>query len=261
MATWRAVEHHAEHDTVIDEVTVAWQGLRTRDRFGDVLTVQELRETRDAALFHEAAATTLGRSTLTRTASHVGAATIQCADDLGLDLEAVVDSVNSHHIALAAVTGRLVGEHLADASVASLKTRILGRTPAFASNPDSSMRPARGSTSTIGPRKATPPSCCQQQRRSFATWVTTATGSAQPSSRHRRQADYRDRALSTLSIARSSPGASEPSSATTAARTARRRSASEATGAADVDEGAADDAFVEVFVEVFVESPGVVPMG
>lgn len=112
-ATWRAVEHLGEHGAVIDEVTVAWQGLTTRHRFGDVLTIQELRETRAAALFHEAAAVTLARSTLTRVASRAGAATAQSAQDLGIDLATVIDSVISHHIAVVAATRHLAGEDVA----------------------------------------------------------------------------------------------------------------------------------------------------
>jgi len=38
-ATWRAIEHLAEHDAAIDEVTVTWQALRDRSPGGEGLTI------------------------------------------------------------------------------------------------------------------------------------------------------------------------------------------------------------------------------
>lgn len=143
MATWRALVHLARHDSAIDEVTVAWQGLRTRHRFGDVLTIQELREARPSALFHEAAAATLARSTLIRAASQAGAATTQCAQEMGIDLATVIDSVTSHHIAVGAATGRLAGRLLAYGSIASLPKRLLDRNTGVYVQHAVTVRPGR----------------------------------------------------------------------------------------------------------------------
>ena len=124
-ATWRAVEHLAEHDAPIDEVTVAWQVLRDWSRFGDGLASLELRETRGAALFHEAGAATLARSTITRVTSHAKLATARGAKDLGVDLATVIDSAATHHVAVAAAAQRLAGRPRADESLTALKIRLL----------------------------------------------------------------------------------------------------------------------------------------
>ncbi|MHB8187649.1 MAG: DnaB-like helicase N-terminal domain-containing protein [Dermatophilaceae bacterium] len=127
-ATWQAVEHLAEHDAPIDEITVAWQCLRARSRTGDGLTVQELRETRDAALFHEMGAATLARSTVTRVAGQAKIAISRCAEDLRIDPETVIDSVATHHLAVAAAGARLIGEDLANEPLAAVKNQLLDRT-------------------------------------------------------------------------------------------------------------------------------------
>ena len=131
-ATWRAVEHLAEHDEPIDEITVAWQCLRVRSRTGDGLTVQALRETRDAALFHEMGAATMARSTLTRVAGQAKIAISRCTEDPRIDPAVLIDSVETHHVAVAAVAQRLMGEYIANESLAALKKRLLdqiGRAP------------------------------------------------------------------------------------------------------------------------------------
>jgi len=127
-ATWLAVEHLAEHHEPIDEITVAWQGLRVRSRTGDGLSVQELRETRSAALFHEAGAATLARSTLTRVADQAKIAISRRADDLNTDPAALVDAVTAHHVTLAATAGRLTGESFPSESLAALKKRLHDQT-------------------------------------------------------------------------------------------------------------------------------------
>jgi len=127
-ATWRALEYVAEHDGPIDEITVAWQTERARRRSGDGLTLQELRETRDTALFHEMGATTLARSTVTRVAGQAKLAISRCAGDLRIDPETVIDSVATHHLAVAAAAERLTGEDLANEPLAAVKNRLLDRT-------------------------------------------------------------------------------------------------------------------------------------
>lgn len=127
-ATWQAVEHLADHDLPIDEITVAWQALLARNRTGDGLTVQELRETRSAALFHEMGAATLARSTVTRVAGQAKIAISRCAEDMRIDPETVIDSVATHHVAVAAAAERLTGEDLASEPLAAVKNRLLDRT-------------------------------------------------------------------------------------------------------------------------------------
>jgi replicative DNA helicase len=127
-ATWQAVEHLTGRAAPIDEITVAWQVLRARSRTGDGLTVQELRETRDAALFHEMGAATLARSTVTRVAGQAKIAISRCAEDLRIDPETVIDSVATHHLAVAAAGARLIGEDLANEPLAAVKNRLLDRT-------------------------------------------------------------------------------------------------------------------------------------
>jgi replicative DNA helicase len=127
-ATWQALEHLTERAAPIDEITVAWQVLRARSRTGDGLTVQELRETRDAALFHEMGAATLARSTVTRVAGQAKFAISRCAEDLRIDPETVIDSVATHHLAVAAAGARLIGEDLANEPLAAVKNRLLDRT-------------------------------------------------------------------------------------------------------------------------------------
>ena len=132
-ATWEAVEHLAEHDAPIDEITVTWQSLRVRSRTGDGLTLQELRETRDAALFHEAGAARLARSTLAHVAAQANIAITQCAQDLRIDPTGLIDSVANHHVAVAAFAERLTGEPFPSESLAAIKKRLLDltrRTPA-----------------------------------------------------------------------------------------------------------------------------------
>ena len=126
-ATWQAVEHLAEHDAPIDEITVAWQAMRASSQSGDGLTVQELRETRTAALFHEVGAATLARATITRVASRVRGATSRCAEDLGVDLATVIDSVATHHAAVAAAAQRLTGERFPHELLAEIKKQLLDR--------------------------------------------------------------------------------------------------------------------------------------
>jgi replicative DNA helicase len=131
-ATWQAVEHLTERAAPIDAITVAWQCLRARSRTGDGLTVQELRETRGSALFHERGAATLARSTLTRVADQAMIAISQCAQDLRTDPTALIDSVATHHVVVAAVAQRLSSEPFPRESWATLKKRLLdqaGRTP------------------------------------------------------------------------------------------------------------------------------------
>jgi len=127
-ATWQAVEHLTERAEPIDEITVAWQVLRARSRTGDGLTVQELRETRGSALFHEMGAATLARSTLTRVADQAMIAISQCAQDLRIDPTALIDSVATHHVVVAAVAQRLTGEPFPSESLAAIKKRLLDRT-------------------------------------------------------------------------------------------------------------------------------------
>ena len=127
-ATWQAVEHLAEHDAPIDEITVAWQSLRVRSRTGDGLTLQELRETRDAALFHEAGAMRLARSTLAHVAAQAKIAITRCAEDLRLNPAVLMDSATTHHVAVAAVAQRLTGEPFPSESLAAIKKRLLDRT-------------------------------------------------------------------------------------------------------------------------------------
>lgn len=126
-ATWQAVEYLAEHDTPIDEITVAWQTWRARSRSGDGLTVPELRETRGAALLHEMGAATLAKSTLIRVASLARAATARCTDDLSVDLATVIDSLATHHLAVAATAQRLTSEHFPNDSLAAVKDRLLAQ--------------------------------------------------------------------------------------------------------------------------------------
>jgi hypothetical protein len=127
-ATWQAVEHLTERAAPIDEITVAWQALLARSRTGDGLTVQELRDTRNAALFHEMGAATLARSTVTRVAGQAMIAISQCAQDLRIDPTALIDSVATHHLAVAAAAERLTGEELANEPPAAVKNRLLART-------------------------------------------------------------------------------------------------------------------------------------
>ena len=127
-ATWQAVEHLAEHDAPIDEITVAWQALLARSRAGDGLTVQELRETRSAALFHQMGAATLARSTVTRVAGQAEIAISRCTEDPRIDPETVIDSAATHHLAVAAAAERLTGEDLANEPLAAVKNRLLDRT-------------------------------------------------------------------------------------------------------------------------------------
>jgi len=127
-ATWQAVEHLAERVAPIDEITVAWQGLRARSRTGDGLTVQELRETRDAALFHEAGAKRLARSTLTRVADQANIAITRYVEDLRINPAVLMDSVTTHHVAVAAVAQRLTGEPFPSESLAAIKKRLLDQT-------------------------------------------------------------------------------------------------------------------------------------
>ena len=127
-ATWQAVEHLADLAAPIDEITVAWQTERARRRSGDGLTLQELRETRSAALFHEMGAATLARSTVTRVAGQAKIAISRCAEDLRIDPETVIDSVATHHLAVAAAAERLTGEALANEPLAAFKNRLLDRT-------------------------------------------------------------------------------------------------------------------------------------
>ena len=108
--TWRTIELLAEQGAVIDEVTVAWQALRERTRAGEGLTVQELRETRGAAIFYETGAGTLARTTLKRVTLRAKTATKQCSEDQGIDLTTVIDSATTHHVAVAAAAQRLIGE-------------------------------------------------------------------------------------------------------------------------------------------------------
>ena len=127
-ATWLAIQRLAEREAPIDEVTVAWQVLRARSRFGDGLTTHELRETRSAALFHEAGAATLASSTLTRVADQANIAITRCAETLRLNPAAIIDSVATHHVAVAAVAQRLTGEPLPSESLAAIKKRLVDRT-------------------------------------------------------------------------------------------------------------------------------------
>ena len=126
-ATWQAVEDLAEHDMPIDEITVAWQTWRARSRSGDGLTVPELHETRDAALLHEVGAATLAKSTLIRVASRARAATTRYSDDLSVDLATVIDSLATHHVAVAATAQRLTGERFPNESLAAFKDRLLAQ--------------------------------------------------------------------------------------------------------------------------------------
>ena len=126
-ATWQAIEHLAEHEAPIDEITVARQTGRAHSRTGDGLTVRELRNTRDAALFHEVGAATLARSTMTSVVSHAQVATSRCAEDLGIDLATVIDSVATHHAAIAAADQRLKGESIPNESLVAVKKRLLVR--------------------------------------------------------------------------------------------------------------------------------------
>jgi hypothetical protein len=93
--------------------------MRARSRSEGGLTVQELRETRAAALFHEQGAAVLAKSTLTRVALRAQTATPRCADDPGIDLASVIDSVATHLVAVAAATQRLTGEVCLNESLAS----------------------------------------------------------------------------------------------------------------------------------------------
>ena len=127
-ATWQAVEHLAEHDAPIDEITVAWQSLRGRSRTGDGLTLQELRETRDAALFHEAGAVRLAKSTLARVAAQAKIAVTRGAEDLRLSPAVLMDSAATHHVAVAAVAQRLTGEPYTSESLAAIAKKLLDRT-------------------------------------------------------------------------------------------------------------------------------------
>ncbi len=137
IATWQAVEYLAEHDTPIDEITVAWQIARAHGQSGDGLTVPELRETRDAALFHEVGAATLAKSTLIRVASRARAATTRYTDDLSVDLATVIDSLATHHVAVAATAQRLTSEPLSNESLVAIKNRLAqagrSKTPVTAS--------------------------------------------------------------------------------------------------------------------------------
>lgn len=111
--TWRAVEYLAEHDAVIDEVTVAWQALRAQSRSGNGLTVQELRETRAAAIFHEAATTALARSSMTRIFERAVVSISRGAEDQRIGPKALIESATSHHVAVGVAAERLKGERLA----------------------------------------------------------------------------------------------------------------------------------------------------
>ena len=120
-ATWQAVEHLAELDAPFDEIVVAWQTERERNRSGDGFTVQELRETRDAALFHEVASATLARSTLTNVADKAKISISRCAEDLRLDPAALIDCVATHHLAVAAAAQRLRGARFETAPLEAVK--------------------------------------------------------------------------------------------------------------------------------------------
>jgi hypothetical protein len=127
-ATWHSVAYLAEHDAPIDEITVAWQAVRVCGQADDGLTLQELRETRGAALFHEVGAASLARSTLARVVSQAQLATSRCAEDLGVELATVIDSVATHHVAAAAAAQRLSGDFCLNESLTSIKKRLLDRT-------------------------------------------------------------------------------------------------------------------------------------
>jgi len=127
-ATWQAIEHLAQHNGPIDEITVAWQAIRERSRTGDGLSLQDLRQTRDAALFHEAGATKLARSTLARVVAQAKIAITRCAEDLRLNPATVIDSVATHHVAVAAVAQRLSGETFPNESLTATKKQLLDRT-------------------------------------------------------------------------------------------------------------------------------------
>ena len=127
-AIWQAVEHLAELGAPIDEVTVAWQAMRAGSRSGEGLAVQALRETRGAALFHEVGAATLARSTVTRVVCQATIAISRCAEDLNVDLATVIDSVATHHVALAVSAQRLTGDLSPNESLAAVKNQLLDRT-------------------------------------------------------------------------------------------------------------------------------------
>ena len=139
-ATWRAVGYLADHDAPIDEITVAWQAMRARSRFGDGLTAPELRETRETALFHEAGAAKLASSTIARVTAHARLATARYAEDPGVDLATVIDTAATHHVAVAAAAQRLTGERLANPPLAEVKNRLLARARLSLAPP---VRPAR----------------------------------------------------------------------------------------------------------------------
>ena len=124
-ATWQAVEHLAGCNIPIDEITVAWQCARARDKTGDGLTVEELRETRNAAVLHKMGAAHLVRSTLTRVADQAQIEISRCAQDLRVDSAALIDTAATHHVTVAAVARRLTGEHIARAPVPAVKKRML----------------------------------------------------------------------------------------------------------------------------------------
>jgi hypothetical protein len=71
-------------------------------------------------------AASLARSTLTRVASHAHLATSGCAEDLGVELATVIDSVATHHVAAAAAAQRLSGDFCLNESLKSI--RLLDRT-------------------------------------------------------------------------------------------------------------------------------------
>jgi hypothetical protein len=114
--------------------------MRARNRFGHGLTAPELRETRDAALFHQAGATNLANSTITRVTAHARLATARYAQDLGVDLATVIDTATTHHVAVAVAAHRLTGERRANPPLAEVKNRLLARARLSLAPP---VRPAR----------------------------------------------------------------------------------------------------------------------
>lgn len=158
-ATWQAVEHLAEHDAPIDEITVAWQSMRARSRTGDGLTLQELRETRDAALFHEAGAIRLARSTLARVAAQAKIAVTRCAQDLRLSPAVLIDSAATHHVAVAAVAQRLTGEAFPSESLDAIKNQLLDRrhrNPAQVASTSAPCEPPSSYTADLRPSHTSP---------------------------------------------------------------------------------------------------------
>lgn len=140
-ATWQALQHLADHHTPIDQITVAWQTLRERNRTGDGLTLQELRQTRDAALLHQAGTTTLTRATISRAATHAQQATSHDCDDLGVDLAEIINSLEAHHATVAAAAQRLTNRPCPHESLAAVKNRLLTRARRPEANPRTTGQP------------------------------------------------------------------------------------------------------------------------